>query len=151
MWSSECQAALVHLQKCLSSYPILLLADLEKSFVVRSDASSIGIGGVLLQERDDILHPVTFVSRKLLPRETRYSTIERECLAIVWCVTKLQRYLWGRQFVLQTDHRPLTYLAASVFKNSRVMRWSLSLQEFKYSVQPIAGTANLWADFFSRP
>ena len=129
---------------------MLSLADLSKPFIVRTDASSTGLGGVLLQEHDQVLHPVTFVSRKLLPRETRYSTIERECLAIVWVVTKLGRYLWGRTFQLQTDHRPLTYLQSCVFKNPRIMRWSLLLQEYKFSVESVAGRDNQFADYLSR-
>ena len=149
-WTTDCQTALDKLQHCLTSKPVLLLADLDKDFVVRTDASSVGVGGVLLQECEDVLHPVMFVSRKLLPRETRYSTIERECLAIIWCVTKLQRYLWGKHFLLQTDHRPLTYLTGSVFKNHRVMRWSLALQEFSFSLAPISGSQNIWADLLSR-
>jgi hypothetical protein len=149
-WTESCQVALDTIQARMSSHPVLLLADLSKPFMVRTDASSVGIGGILLQEHDDVLHPVAFVSRKLLPRETRYSTIERECLAIVWVITKLGRYLWGRSFTLQTDHRPLTYIRSSVFKNSRVMRWALSLQEFKFTVEPISGTNNVFADLLSR-
>ncbi|KAL8614201.1 hypothetical protein ACOMHN_026418 [Nucella lapillus] len=145
VWSEDYQVALDTIQTRLSSYPVLLLADLSKPFLVRTDASAVGIGGILLQEHDEVLHPVAFVSRKLLPRESRYSTIERECLAIVWVVTKLGRYLWGR-----TDHRPLTYLRSSVFRNSRVMRWALSLQEYKFAVEAIAGPKNLFADFLSR-
>jgi hypothetical protein len=149
-WTESCQVALDTIQARMSSHPVLLLADLSKPFMVRTDASSVGIGGILLQEHDDVLHPVAFVSRKLLPRETRYSTIERECLAIVWVITKLGRYLWGRSFTLQTDHRPLTYIRSSVSKNSRVMRWALSLQEFKFTVEPISGSNNVFADLLSR-
>ena len=149
-WSADCQSALELLQQKMASQPVLLLPDLRKPFVVRTDASSTGLGGVLLQVRDDVLHPVTFVSRKMLPRETRYSTIERECLAIVWVITKLGRYLWGRTFELQTDHRPLTYLQSSVFKNPRIMRWSLLLQEYKFVVSSVPGCSNTFADLLSR-
>ena len=114
------------------------------------------LGVVLLQEFEDSLHPVCFASRKLLDREKRYSTIERECLAIVWAVHKFVRFLcvWGGgggvRFVLQTDHRPLTYLRTSNFKNSRIMRWALSFQEFSFEVLPVSGQANVFADLLSR-
>ena len=114
------------------------------------DASSVGIGAVLLQENDNRLFPVCFISRKLLERERNYSTIERECLAIVWAIHKLAKFLWGVQFVLQTDHRPLTYLRSSSFKNGRILRWALSLQGFSFEVQPISGTSNVLADLLSR-
>lgn len=150
VWTPECAESLMKVQKILSSSPVLSLPDLSREFLVRTDASSIGIGGVLLQEKDGILHPVSFVSRKLLDREQRYGTIERECLAIVWTLDKLSRYLWGQSFVLQTDHKPLTFLCSSSFKNSRIMRWSLALQEFSFEIRPIAGEKNQWADLLSR-
>ena len=63
---------------------------------------------------------------------------------------KFVRFLWGVRFVLQTDHRPLTYLRTSKFKNSRIMRWALSLQEFSFEVLPVSGQANVFADLLSR-
>ena len=63
--------------------------------MLQTDASSTSLGAVLLQEFEDSLHLVYFVSRKLLDREKRYSTIERECLAIVWAVHKFVRFLLG--------------------------------------------------------
>lgn len=149
-WDENCIQAVNNLQMLFSSYPILMLPDLSKPFTLRTDASGFGIGAVLLQEHDDVLHPVIYASRKLLDRETRYSTIERECLAIVWAIQKLQRYLSFTHFVLQTDHRPLTYLNSSRLKNSRLMRWSLALQEFNFDVKPISGTMNQLADLLSR-
>lgn len=150
VWTEQCATALKEIQRILSSFPVLLLPDMSKKFIVRTDASSTGLGVTLLQEENDLLHPVMFASRKLLDRETRYSTIERECLAIVWGLTKFSRYLWGREFVLQTDHRPLLYLNSGKFKNSRIMRWALSLQEFKFSVEALPGNLNQFADFLSR-
>ena len=131
-WTPDCASALQEIQDILSRKPVLLLPRLDLPFVLQTDASSTGLGAVLLQEFEDSLHPVCFASRKLLDREKRYSTIERECLAIVWAVHKFVRFLWGVRFVLQTDHRPLTYLRTSNFKNSRIMRWALSLQEFSF-------------------
>ena len=127
-WTPDCASALQEIQDILSRKPVLLLPRLDLPFVLQTDASSTGLGAVLLQELKDSLHPVCFASRKLLDREKRYSTIERECLAIVWAVHKFVRFLWGVRFVLQTDHRPLTYLRTSNFKNSRIMRWALSLR-----------------------
>ena len=149
-WNPECQKALTAVQKILSEEPVLILPRLDQDFTLRTDASSIGLGGVLLQSVDGKLHPVRYAGRKLLDRETRYSTIERECLAIVWAIQKFVRYLHGRKFVLQTDHRPLTFLRSSSFKNGRVMRWALQLQEFAFDIKPIEGEANTFADILSR-
>ena len=149
-WTPDCASALQEIQDILSRKPVLLLPRLDLPFVLQTDASSTGLGAVLLQEFEDSLHPVCFASRKLLDREKRYSTIERECLAIVWAVHKFVRFLWGVRFILQTDHRPLTYLRTSNFKNSRIMRWALSLQEFSFEVLPVSGQANVFADLLSR-
>ena len=85
-WTPVCDEALKSIQRILSSSPVLLLPKLDRAFFLRTDASSTGIGAVLLQEEEDVFHPVSFASRKLLDRERNYSTIERECLAIVWSV-----------------------------------------------------------------
>ena len=149
-WTPQCAEALQKIQAILSARPVLRIPQLEVPFVLRTDASSVGLGAVLLQDLEGVLHPVVFASRKLLPRECNYSTIERECLAIVWGIQKFVRFLWGVHFVLQTDHRPLTYLRTCSFKNSRVLRWALSLQEFTFEVKPISGTLNILADLMSR-
>ncbi len=51
--------------------------------------------------------PVAYISRKLFPREVRYSTVEKECLAIKWALDSLRYYLLGREFTLETDHKAL--------------------------------------------
>ena len=150
VWTVECDSALRTIQTLLSSYPILMLPNVNLPFVVSTDASTTGIGACLMQERRGILHPVKYISRKLLDRETRYSTIERECLAIVWAVKKLSRYLLGSKFQLQCDHKCLSYLQTSNFANTRICRWALALQEFVFDISYIKGTENVVADFLSR-
>jgi transposase InsO family protein len=150
-WSDECQRAFDLIKNVLSSEPVVRLPDFSRPFTVRSDASSTGIGAALMQSDDDgVLHPVLYASRKLLDRETRYSTVERECLALVWAVDKFHRYLFGSHFFVETDHRPLTYLKQSKTPNGRLLRWALSLQEYSFTVVPIAGVRNFEADVLSR-
>ena len=81
------------------------------------------IGTVLMQEHDGKLFPVCCGSKKLLSVERNYSTIEKECLAIVWGFKMLHLYLYGVPFVLQTDHEPLMYMNSAKFANGRLMRW----------------------------
>lgn len=149
-WTVECQLALEAIQKYLTNDPILVLPNYKEQFIVRTDASTKGLGACLLQNRNNLLHPVKYISRKLLDRETRYSTIERECLAIIWGIQKLAYYLMGARFILQCDHQALKYLKTSTFANSRITRWSLILQEFNFDVQYIKGPDNIIADFLSR-
>ena len=149
-WTKECDDALKLLQAHMNSEPLLILPNVNDTFVLRTDASSRGIGAALLQYRDGLLRPVKYLSRKLLPRETRYSTIERECLAIVWAVGKLALYLSNNRFILQTDQRALKYLQTSNFKNSRLTRWSILLQEFQFKIEHIPCRDNELADLLSR-
>ena len=154
VWTSECQDALEALQAVMSSKPVLVLPDIRFPFVLRTDASDRGLGATLLQPRcddgDEILHPVIYASRKLLDREMKYGIGERECLSIVWGVTKLSRYLYGREFVIETDHAPLRVLEKQTSHSGRLSRWALTLQQFKFQVRPISGVVNSLADILSR-
>ncbi|GFO45936.1 retrovirus-related pol polyprotein from transposon 17.6 [Plakobranchus ocellatus] len=123
---------------------------MQETFVVRSDALDFGIGAVLLQDRDGILMPCRYTSRKLLSRESRYSAIEREALALILAITQFQRYLTFKHFILQTDHKPLSYLREGSPKNARLMRWALALQKFSFQVVHIPGSENVHADVLSR-
>lgn len=81
----------------------MMSPDFEKEFVLQTDASERGVGAVLSQLDDEGKdHPVAYFSRKLLPRETRYLTIEKECLAI-----KLGIQAFGKESQ-GTDRPPIT-------------------------------------------
>ena len=102
--------------------------DLTKEFILQTDASERGVGAVLSQkDSDGVEHPVGYFSRKLLPREARYATIEKECLAIKLGVQAFRVYLLGRAFVVQTDHRSLEWLNRLKENNTRLTGWNLSL------------------------
>ena len=77
-----------------------------KSIVLECDASGMGIGGTLLQDR----HPVTFVSQALSDTQKRYLNIERELLSIVVIMERLHHYIFEHQFSIHTDHSPLVSL-----------------------------------------
>ncbi|XP_060071934.1 uncharacterized protein LOC132551808 [Ylistrum balloti] len=127
IWREPQDLAFNTLKKVLSTSPVLKLPDLNSEFILRTDASDYGIGAILLQEDDGVVHPVAYVSRKLKDGELSYSVVEKECLAVVWGISKFQKYLYGRQFVLETDHQPLVYLNKSKGTNARLMRWALQL------------------------
>jgi len=118
--------------------------------VIQTDASSYGLGVGLLQYHGSELLPIAFASRKLLPREQSYATIEKECLAIVYAIKRFRDYLYGREFVIQTDHKPLVYINHNRSNNDRIMRWSLLLQPYRFRIESIPGPDNVVADFLSR-
>ena len=149
-WGDQCQASLGKIQEIISSEPALIVPDIDDLFFVQTDASGSGLGCVLLQMREGSLRPCRFHSRKLFPRETRYAVIEREALAIVWGLQKLSRFLLGTEFVLQTDHAPLTCITVGRTQNARLTRWALILQQFNFKVEYIKGIRNNVADYLSR-
>jgi len=129
----------------------LRLPDFEKQFILRTDVSNTGIGTIRLQEESGVKHPVAFASRNLLTRESHYSTIEQECLATVWAIQQFQNFLYGKEFVLKTDHQPLLYLGKAQYgQNGRLMRWALVLQQYQFTLRAIKGSKNVGADFLSR-
>jgi len=149
-WSQEADDAFWLLRDEISKQPVLKLPDFDKPFIVGTDASAVGLGGVLMQEYGSQKFPVLYVSRKLKPAETRYSTIERECLALVWTIKRLRRYLYGREFILEVDHQPLQFLNRAKIDNDRVMHWALELQKYKFVVHVVKGKDHVTADYLSR-
>ena len=110
------------------SAPVLAAPDPTKRFCVHTDASTFGLGAVLSQVgADGSEHPVAYISRKLLPREVGYAAVEKECLALVWALKKLQPYLYGQSFTVLTDHNPLIWLNRVSGDNGHLLRWSLAL------------------------
>ncbi|HLP97517.1 MAG TPA: reverse transcriptase family protein, partial [Sideroxyarcus sp.] len=102
-WSPDCETAFTAVKRVLLASPALALFNERMEVTVAADASSFGLGGVLLQEG----RPVVYTSRSLLPAERRYSQIEKELLGIVYSLERLEFYTRGRQVVVQTDHKPL--------------------------------------------
>ena len=103
-----------------------------------------------LQQELGIKHPIAFAGRKLLPREVHYSTIEKECIAIVWAIQKFQNFLYGKSFILETDDESLLYFNKAQYQNRRLMRWALTLQQYQFTVRVIKGSDNVGADFWSQ-
>ena len=131
--------------------PLLSTPDFNRTFVLQTDASERGVGAVLSQYDDDGMeHPIAYFSKKLLPREERYSTVEKECLAIKLGIQAFKVYLLGRQFEIQTDHRALVWLDRLNEHNARLTRWSLALQLYQFVVIHRPGRANGNADALSR-
>lgn len=150
LWSEEAKEAYRDIQQALSRDPVLNCPDFQQEFVLQTDACDKGLGAVLLQGPPNDRHPIAFISRKLYPRETRYSTIEKECLAIKWALDSLRYYLLGRHFVLETDHKALKWLERMKDTNNRITRWYLAMQPYKFDVHHIPGKQNATADFLSR-
>lgn len=149
-WTHDLDHSSKELKGKLLSEPVLRSPDFSRSFILRTDASAHGAGAVLEQEFEDGKHPICFLSKKFSPAERNYAVVEKECLAIVWAVQSLRVYLEGKPFEIETDHAPLQWLQRSKLSNQRLLRWSLLLQEFVFSIRYIRGTQNSVADSLSR-
>ena len=144
------QAAQKALTDQLTSAPILAHFDDQRRTVIQTDASYDGLGAVLLQETEDGLKPVAYISRRLTDTESRYHSNELECLAIVWALGKLRSYIYGRKFVIQTDNSAVRWLMGKRELTGKFARWVLSLQEYDFEISHIPGVENCVADALSR-
>ena len=150
-WDEHCDKAFRELKHRLCHTPVLWSPNFSLPFVVQTDASERGMGAVLSQcDEAGNDHPIAYYSRKLLPREQKYSTIEKECLAIRLAVEAFRVYLLGRPFTIQTDHRALQWLNRLKDTNARLTRWSLALQPYRFVVEHRSGKKNGNADALSR-
>ncbi len=112
-------------------------------FEIHTNASKTQLGAVISQNGK----PVAFYSRKLNPAQTRYTTTERELLAIVETLKEFRNILLGQQIRIYTDHKNLTY---KTFNTERVMRWRLILEEYSPTFYHIDGPKNVVADDLNR-
>ena len=133
-------------KELLVNSPILAYPDFTKPFKLTTDASNVAVGSVLSQNNK----PVAFYSRTLNSAERNYSTIEKELLAILNSTKHFRPYLFGRKFLIETDHKPLVWLYKIKEPNSRLIRWKLKLEEFDFTIVYKRGKENFVADALSR-
>lgn len=149
-WGREQQHAFNELKEKLSNESILGYYDpIDKTQWI-ADASSVGLGSVLVQINDDGIRIIEWESRSLTETEKRYCQTEKEALALVWAVERHHFYVYGRVFDLITDHRALEVIFGPKSRPcARIERWVLRLQSYKYNIIYKPGRSNI-ADPFSR-
>ena len=137
-------------QKCMTA-PVLAFADLEKPFLLETDASALGLGAVLQQvQGDGKLHPVAYASRALRKGEKNYHSSKLEFMALKWAVTEqFKEYLYYRPFTVRTDNNPLTYILTTPNLDACGHRWVASLAQFSFKIEYLKGTDNKVADVLS--
>ncbi|KAL8604923.1 hypothetical protein ACOMHN_028551 [Nucella lapillus] len=148
-WDEPSQVAFDKLKEALSTEPVLRLPDQRKPYTLRTDASGVGLGAVLMQDHGEGPQPVAYASKKLTGAERNYHTIEQECLAVVWGIRRFYPYLYGRHFVLESDHHPLKYLDRIRPVSKRLMGWALELQSHSFEFRSLKGVDNHGADYLS--
>jgi hypothetical protein len=149
----EMLSAFTVLQTAVGEQLRLAQLDYTKPIFVATDASIIGVGGVLEnrytdENGEEVRLVVACASHAFTAAEGRWKTIEQEAFAVVWVVMYFRALLWGHLFVLETDHRNLTYIHGST--SPKVMRWAMAMQNFWYTLVHVAGSLNVVADALSR-
>ncbi|UYV79991.1 hypothetical protein LAZ67_18001340 [Cordylochernes scorpioides] len=139
-WTENQEKAFQTLKVALINPPILGHFDPNAINYIHTDASNIGLGATLVQKFGD--------KEKSNTEQTlaNYSTTEKECLAVVWSMSKLRPYLYGRHFKIVTDHHALCWLKNLKDPTGRLARWSLKIQEYNFEIIHKSGKKHLDAD-----
>jgi RNase H-like domain found in reverse transcriptase/Integrase zinc binding domain len=142
-WTDVHQKAFETIKRIMSQEVLLTYPDFSKTFDIHTDASKLQMGAVISQEGK----PIAFFSKKLNDAQTRYTTTERELLAIVETLKEFKNILIGQRIRVYTDHKNLIY---KDFNTERVLRWRLSIEEFGPEILYVKGINNPVADALSR-
>jgi hypothetical protein len=145
-WSSRCNEAFKQLKVLLTTAPILAQPDIEKSYDVYCDASSSGLGCVLVQEG----RVVAYASRQLRWHEEHYPTHDLELAVVVYALKIWHHYLLGNICHIYTDHKSLKYIFTQSELNMRQRRWLELIKDYELEIHYHPGKANVVADALSR-
>ena len=151
-WETEQQTAFDDLKSSLMTYPVLRLPDVNKPFILDTDASRVGIGGILQQE-DEMTkknYVVSYFSRRITDAEKKLGVTDLEALALRDSIRKFRRYLIGRKFVVYVDHISLTYLKNLSTLTGKLGRISIDLQQYDYDIKYKPGSQHTNVDCLSR-
>ena len=152
-WTEVQHKAFNEIKKELSQPTVLCIYDPNAETKISGDASSHGLGAVLLQKHDSVWKPVAYASHSLSDTEANYAQIEKEALACVWACEKFSTYVLGMRFMVETDHKPLVALFGSKHLDElppRIFRFRLRMARFDYTISHVAGKMLFTADTLSR-
>jgi len=130
----------------LTTAPLLALPEFSKTFEIECDASGVGIGGMLMQDR----RPIAYFNEKLSGPTLNYSVYDKELYALVRSLETWQHYLLPKEFVIHSDHESLKHLKGQLKLNRRHAKWSEFIESFPYIVEYKKGKDNVVADALSR-
>ncbi|KAG7527866.1 Retrotransposon gag domain, partial [Arabidopsis suecica] len=145
-WEQAQDDAFHALKEKLTNAPVLVLPDFLKTFEIECDASGVGIGAVLMQDK----RPIAYFSEKLGGATLNYPTYDKELYALVRALQTWQHYLWPKEFVIHTDHESLKHLKGQQKLNKRHARWVEFIETFPYVIKYKKGKDNVVADALSR-
>jgi hypothetical protein len=145
-WTPTCEASFQEVKKRLTTAPVLVMPDMEKSFSIYCDASGQGLRCVLMQDG----HMVSYASRQLRKHEVNYPTHDLELAAVVHALKILRHYRMGKRCELYTDHKSLKYIFTQSNLNLRQRRWLDLIKDYDLRINYHPGKANVVIDALSR-
>ena len=149
-WNNECENSFQLLKQCLVMAPILAFPRETGIFLLDTDASLYGIGGILSQIQDGEEKVIAYASRTLNPAQQHYCTTKRELLAIVTFMSHFKHYLLGQKFIIRTDHAPLVWLRNFKEPEGLIARWLSIIETFNFEIQYRPGRQHRNVDCLSR-
>ena len=153
IWGPAQQEAFEKLKSEIATPRVLAHYDVTADTKISADASSYGLGAVLLQSQSDTWKPVVFASRSLTDTECRYAQIEKEALALTWACKRFSEYVLGKQIQLETDHKPLVPILGNKSLDTlppRVLCFRLRLMKFQFTIKHVSGKELYIPDTLSR-
>ncbi len=123
----------------LTSSPVLIFLDFSEEFTLCTDASDIGLGGILMQEKNGEPQPIAYASRLCNAAERNYSITERETLAVIYCLEHFRNMILGYKIRVWTDHMAIQNLFKRKNLRGRFARWFVTLQNYDVTFEYIPG------------
>jgi hypothetical protein len=151
-WNDQADYAFKTLKSVFTAYPVLRNPDLNKRYILDTDASQFAVGATLSQHFSDRVHPIAFFSKSLLPAERNYDIYDQELLAIIYAIKAFRHLLLGAQqkFLIRTNHENLKYFKSLQKITTCQARWNTFLQDYDFEITHIPGKNNTIADILSQ-
>ena len=151
VWAAAQDDAFEALKSCLSQAAVLVRPNPALQYTLATDWQPGAVGAVLSQLHDDnVEHVVAYASQTLTKTQQNWAATDGECYAVIWAVKHFRPYLHGQHFILLTDHAALQYLMTCESLGGRLLRWSVALQKFTFTVRYRPGRLHGNADALSR-
>ena len=150
IWDEKCQKSFDTLKQALISSPILAFPTEEGRFIIDADASLAGMGSVLSQVQDGVEKVVSYYSKTFSKPERQYCVTRKELLAVVSSIKNFHHYLYGRHFLVRSDHGALRWLINFKNPEGQIARWLEVLGTYDFEIQHRAGRIHSNVDALSR-
>ena len=149
-WTKLHDEAFQQLKNILRYDINLALPDFSKQFIIATDASDKGVGAVLFQMNGTKKDIISVVSKSLSDSQRRYAITKKELFAVIYALNKFNNYVYGRKFLLQTDHQSLLTIFSGKKENKVLNNWLHLVINYDFDIEHIRGVEHVFPDMLSR-